>query len=186
MNEWVFDNANSTKLEAFIRSTSPQLAQSFQVNVKQIDWHPFAMNHAYGVKHYVLKEEAVIPSLGYGDALVHLKQFGVRDWAPWTEKVNWYMNTRSHEDMKRMVLETNSVKEAIGEIVASKLAYYKNTLNFEVDENKIYQDVKKEASSSMDVIMADYNPGALKTMCHSLTTIFKRIYEKIVVNEKQL
>lgn len=96
------------------------------------------MNHAYGVKHYVLKEEAVIPSLGYGDALVHLKQFGVRDWAPWTEKVNWYMNTRSHEDMKRMVLETNSVKEAIGEIVASKLAYYKNTLNFSVDENKIY------------------------------------------------
>lgn len=38
MNEWVFDNANSTKLETFIRSTSPQLAQSFQVNVKQIDW----------------------------------------------------------------------------------------------------------------------------------------------------
>ena len=58
--------------------------------------------------------------------------------------------------MKRMVLETDSVKEAIGEIVASKLAYYKNTLNFEVDENKIYQEVKQEASNSMDVIMADY------------------------------
>ena len=35
----------------------------------------------------------------------------------------------------------------------------------------------------MDVIMADYQPGALKTMCHSLTGIFRRIYEKIIVNE---
>mmetsp|Transcript_41764 Transcript_41764/g.55032 ORF Transcript_41764/g.55032 Transcript_41764/m.55032 type:complete len:125 (+) Transcript_41764:1742-2116(+) len=38
----------------------------------------------------------------------------------------------------------------------------------------------------MDVIMADYQPNALKTMCTSLTGIFKRIYEKIVVNETQL
>ena len=73
MNEWVFDNANTSKLEAFMRSTSPQLAQYFQINVKQIEWEPFSMNHAYGVKHYVLKEEAVIPSHGYGDALVHIK-----------------------------------------------------------------------------------------------------------------
>mmetsp|Transcript_41764 Transcript_41764/g.55028 ORF Transcript_41764/g.55028 Transcript_41764/m.55028 type:complete len:292 (+) Transcript_41764:692-1567(+) len=90
-NEWVFDNANSMRLDAYVKSSRspPELIQAFAVNVKQIDWHAFAMNHAYGVKHYVLKEEAVIPSHGYGDALVHLKSFGVRDWAPWTEKVNW-------------------------------------------------------------------------------------------------
>ena len=37
------------------------------------------MNHAYGVKHYLLKEEAVIPSYGYGDALVHVKNFSIRE-----------------------------------------------------------------------------------------------------------
>lgn len=40
--------------------------------------------------------------------------------------------------MENLVLETGSVKEAIGEIVAGKLAYYKNTLQLDVDENKIY------------------------------------------------
>ena len=55
-----------------------------------------------------------------------------------------------------MVLETDSVKEAIAEIVAKKLAYYKNTLNLEVDEHKIYTDVRNEAIASMKVIMADY------------------------------
>jgi len=114
------------------------------------------MNHAYGVKHYLLKEEAVIPSMGYGDALVHVGAFSIVDWAPWTEKVIWDMNTRPVTDMQRMVLETDSVKEAMAEIVAKKLAYYKNTLNLEVDEHKIYSDVRKEAVDSMKVIMADY------------------------------
>lgn len=114
------------------------------------------MNHAYGVKHYLLKEEAVIPSYGYGDALVHVKKFSIRDWAPWTEKINWNMQTRPQTDMMRMVLETDSVKEAIAEIVAKKLQYYKNTLNFEIDESHIYQEVRKEATDSMKIIMADY------------------------------
>ena len=82
------------------------------------------------------------------------------------------------------MLETDSVKEAIAEIVAKKLAYYKNTLNLEVDEHKIYTDVRNEAIASMKVIMADYQPNAVKTMCQSLTGIFKRIYEKIVLNER--
>ena len=64
----------------------------------------------------------------------------------------------------RIVLETDSVKEAIAEIVAEKLAYYKHTLKLDVDENSIYQDVRKEASSSLSVIMANYQPNALKVM----------------------
>ena len=31
------------------------------------------MNHAYGVKHYVLNEEAALPSIGYVDKLVRMK-----------------------------------------------------------------------------------------------------------------
>ena len=96
------------------------------------------MNHAYGVKHYVLKEEAVLPSIGYNDSLVRIANFSVVDMVPWTKKVLWNMQTRNIKDMQQMILETNSVKEAIGTIVADKLAYYKNTLQLDVDENKIY------------------------------------------------
>ena len=42
------------------------------INVKNINWKNLAMNHAYGVKHYVLKEEAAIPSIGYNDSLVRI------------------------------------------------------------------------------------------------------------------
>lgn len=46
--------------------------------------------------------------------------------------------------MQDLILETDSVKEAIANIVAEKLAYYKNTLQLDVDENKIYQEVRKD------------------------------------------
>ena len=52
------------------------------------------------------------------------------------------MDVRPTADMERLVLETASVQEAIGEIVAKKLEYYKNTLQLEIDENAIYQEVK--------------------------------------------
>ena len=35
---------------------------------------------------------------------------------------------RNIREMQQMILETDSVKESIGAIVADKLAYYKNTL----------------------------------------------------------
>ena len=137
-NEWVFDNANCHILERYM-SKSPEIAETFgPLNVKVINWPMLAMNHAYGVKHYVLKEEAVLPSIGYHDTLIPIKSFGISDHSPWNKKVNWNMITRPTDDMKRLVLETDSVKEAIGEIVAKKLNYYRNTLQLEVDENKIY------------------------------------------------
>lgn len=64
------------------------------------------MNHAYGVKRYVLNEEAALPSAGFNDALVLIKNFSVRDWAPWTKKVNWNMEVRPTAEIKRLVLDT--------------------------------------------------------------------------------
>ena len=57
------------------------------------------MNHAYGVKHYVLHEEAVLPSVGYGDAIMRMNKFGINNMAPWSTAVNWNMKTRNVKDM---------------------------------------------------------------------------------------
>jgi glycerol-3-phosphate O-acyltransferase len=115
-----------------------------------------------------------------------MKKFTLLDWAPWNKRVDWYMETRTTDDMKKILLETTSVKEAMGELIAKKLAYYKNTLKLDVDENNIYKEIRKEASDSIGVIMADFNPTSLKIMATSMVSIFKRIYTKIVVNETQV
>lgn len=114
------------------------------------------MNHAYGVKRYVLNEEAALPSAGYNDSLVPIKKFTLLDWAPWSKKFNWNMEVRPTAEIKKLVLETPAVSEAMATIVATKLDYYKNSLKLDVDENKIYQEVYKEASQSLWVIMANF------------------------------
>lgn len=166
-NEWVFDNANSQKLELFLNSSNNGAeAELWNINVKQVEWTSFAQNHAYGVKRYLLHEEAAVPSYGFGDTMVSFRNYSWTDMKPWSKKLNWEFELRPTKEMEKVVLATDSVKEAIGDIVATKLAYYKNTLQLDVDENKIYQETLKEASNSLRVIMANYNSNALRVMCH--------------------
>ena len=82
-------------------SSDPQDLIAFAVNVKNIEWTHLAMNHAYGVKHYVLKEEAALPSSGYNDTLVRMKKYttNLGDWAPWGKNINWDFGHRSLKDM---------------------------------------------------------------------------------------
>ena len=51
-------------------SDSPDEVKDFTLDVRVIKWKDYVMNHAYGVKHYILNEESVLPSMGYNDALV--------------------------------------------------------------------------------------------------------------------
>ena len=46
---------------------SGELSETLNFDVSQIKWKPFCMNHAYGIKRYVLQEEAYMPSMGLRD-----------------------------------------------------------------------------------------------------------------------
>lgn len=65
-NEWIFDNASSFVLQRKVHELEPHLKLNFDVN--KIKWEGFIQNHAYGVKKYILKEEAYMPSHGFRDA----------------------------------------------------------------------------------------------------------------------
>ena len=41
----------------------------FNIDTTKIKWKMFILNHAYGIKKFILKEEAELPSAGYGDVL---------------------------------------------------------------------------------------------------------------------
>ena len=69
-NEWIFDNATALTIQRKIQESDPTGAQISLVpfDVSKIKWEPMIQNHAYGIKRYILHEEAYIPSLGYRDA----------------------------------------------------------------------------------------------------------------------
>ena len=55
---------------------SPQLTEqdrkTFNIDVTRINWKTYMMNFAYGIKRFILKEEAELPSVGYNDVLTVL------------------------------------------------------------------------------------------------------------------
>ena len=65
-NEWIFDNASSFILQRKVLEGEPNLQLNFDVS--KIKWSDFIQNHAYGIKKYILMEEAYMPSHGYRDA----------------------------------------------------------------------------------------------------------------------
>jgi hypothetical protein len=65
-NEWIFGNAKAYKV---FRQMSDIDKSRFNFDVTRVKWKMFVMNHAYGIKKFILKEEAELPSIGYNDVV---------------------------------------------------------------------------------------------------------------------
>lgn len=67
-NEWIFDNSR-----AMASFHSPLISDGerkvFNMDVMRINWRMYMMNWAYGIKRFILKEEAELPSVGYNDVI---------------------------------------------------------------------------------------------------------------------
>ena len=54
-NEWIFSNTKAYKI---FKHMSDEEKKIFNFDVTRIKWRMFVMNHAYGIKRFILKEEA--------------------------------------------------------------------------------------------------------------------------------
>lgn len=164
----------------------PDEAASFNFDVKNIKWDDYSMNLAYGLKYYILKEDAAVPSLGYNDVVNQLmKNTLVSAVMPWGKR-GQPVKMRPREEMKALILSKESVKQAIAALVKEKIEYYRGTLFLDADEDKIYREVVKTAQDSMDTIFSNYNHKMLVVFGQIIRKIFTTIYDKIVVNERAL
>lgn len=48
---------------------SEEERREFNFDIMRIKWKMFVMNHAYGIKKFILHEEAELPSVGYNDVV---------------------------------------------------------------------------------------------------------------------
>jgi|688.fasta_scaffold116545_4 hypothetical protein len=85
-------------------------------------WSDYARNYAYGIKHFILNEEAAVPSQGYGDAVMRMERS--RGWFNFSTPGKPLLCVRSGDEMKKIILNTESVKEAMAQIVGDKLKFY--------------------------------------------------------------
>ena len=61
------------------------MVAEFDLDVSKLNWKSYSMNLAYGIKNYILKEEAAMPSMGYNDVVMRMVQKQGRDMLPWSK-----------------------------------------------------------------------------------------------------
>lgn len=66
-NQWIFDNKQA--MRNFYTMFSDSERHVFNIDVTRINWKMYIMNFAYGIKRFILHEEAELPSVGYNDVV---------------------------------------------------------------------------------------------------------------------
>jgi hypothetical protein len=84
-NEWVHDAASINKLILFVKSQSGA-ALAFDLDLSKLNWKHYSMNFGFGIKNYILKEEAFLPSMGYNDVVIRMVKKQGRDLLPWSKQ----------------------------------------------------------------------------------------------------
>lgn len=71
---------------------------------------------------------------------------------------------RSKEEMTKLIMGKEWVKNEIAALVSQKLAYYRGQLHLDVTEDKVYREVEQTALTNIDTIISNYNHTALRWM----------------------
>ena len=66
LNQWIFTNDEARRTFELMSNDDKAL---FNFDVSRIEWNMFTINNAYGIRRFVLKEEAELPSAGYNDVV---------------------------------------------------------------------------------------------------------------------
>jgi hypothetical protein len=61
------------------------------------------MNYAYGIKRYILKEEAELPSVGYNDIITYMGSKHGENYLPFYSRGK-ELKVRSQDEMKTLIL----------------------------------------------------------------------------------
>eukprot|EP00916_Digyalum_oweni_P011108 GHVL01018457.1.p1 GENE.GHVL01018457.1~~GHVL01018457.1.p1 ORF type:complete len:1150 (+),score=170.16 GHVL01018457.1:27-3476(+) len=176
--EWVFQ---SNGIEYMYQKMTQAERELLPVDVCVINWHEYHAFFCYGLKKHILQEEAEPPST---NILMHP---AVRKIVPqWFRDVKWAANAmptdrwfRGSTETKHIVLNSFKVQQVI---------------NHEAEKAKTqpgrpprsrahFQSV---AETYLDEIAASFNRPVQRFMGWSMDKIFKTIFEKVVIEEKEL
>jgi hypothetical protein len=115
-NEWVADTQTVTKLSQFASSFGKETSFAFDVDLTKVNWKSYSMNLAYGIKNYILKEEAAMPSMGYNDVVNRMVRMRGADLLPGSTQ-GQPAQVRSREEMTKLILANSTVKHEIAALV---------------------------------------------------------------------
>ena len=127
-NEWIFDNASAFQMQKQLMEADPTGGQLNLVpfDIQSIKWAPLIQNHGYGIKRYILQEEAYMPSLGYHDARTRMfTPATAKLMNPWGHGT-FFKKVLGFEETKQIILSSPWVQREMDNLITHRLSLLKS------------------------------------------------------------
>lgn len=171
-HSWRFDNSNYEKLRLSMDQVEQDL---FLMDLKKIDWHFFFSYFCWGLHTYIMGEK---PSSPFDTNIVDKDD---RHPGPLNSlsDVNFainakssFLNKRSKQELQKLVLSSSLVRKEIQE---------ESTRT-----KKSISEIEAKAKEITEGMFADPSPNHVRTLSYLLRKIWRRLYDQIIVDEKQV
>lgn len=174
-NEWVYLNNNFHDLQKYC---SKEELDIFQLDTKVIEWKRYLTYFCWGLHHFVLKENVDPPTeVDRADVLLTSGDSSVSTVA-WAFSRGNEFQTISKKEFKSLVLNSERVKNTIKTLVVNKQA----NMSDQQFENYLF----KIAEKNCDFIFSNYDVKYIRAFGLIIHSVFKTIYDKIVVDKVQI
>ena len=158
-NEWIFSTKNLTDIS---KTLSKEEREIFFLDVTEVDWVPFLLHFAWGLKKFVLKEEVDTPA--------NVKRLDV-------------LSRQNNEDKYFLDMDWALTHGKSFQPPSSNVMM-KKVLGSEKVRRVIDKDPKKNLAKAQDIcstMFAEYNMKIVRIFAWGLHKTFKRIYEKVAL-----
>jgi 1-acyl-sn-glycerol-3-phosphate acyltransferase len=174
-NEWIYDTYNGHQLAARLPKED---LETYMLDIGDLSWKEYFPCFGYGMLKFIMKEEI---EYVYGDrvSIINSKPDYFSDIA-WVFKHGKEQKTRDHKQIQKMILNSESVRLAIREVVQKEMVA--SSLN----EQKLISHQNNLAIDIIDRMTARLSFNKMRTMGYVMHKAFLRMYEKVIVNKSGL
>jgi Glycerol-3-phosphate O-acyltransferase len=175
MNEWIYMTSHIEEMENYL---TPEERKLFNLNPKDIQWKKYLLYFAWGLRYFILKEQCDVPA--QGDRADLLTSTGAHrvSTLKWLFSRGFDFKPTETAIIKQKIMASNRVRNVIRDIVVNR------STNMSDSEFEAY--LTKVAEKNCDFILSTYDIKWIRFTGLIIHTALKKIYEKIVVDEKAL
>lgn len=180
-NEWIFD---SPLYHKYIEFVSPEEKQDFDLDLSVIKWKHFTYLYCYGTQVYVLKQKDVpLPQEDFDDVIAKQGKRSYFNDILWASNRGKLHIVRKQKDVINVIINSKEVQKAILEHINSP-DFQKLHTGYSESEQMVAAELIVKGMA--EELSAKMRKSVIKTAAWAAHKVLKRMYDKIIVDMKDL
>mmetsp|Transcript_5722 Transcript_5722/g.4891 ORF Transcript_5722/g.4891 Transcript_5722/m.4891 type:complete len:306 (+) Transcript_5722:1266-2183(+) len=175
MNTWIYLCSCLPEMQNFC---TPQEKVTFNFDPREIPWKKYLLYFAWGLRYFILKENCEVPAQGDRADVLTAQGAHKSSTFSWLFQRGYDFKPSKPQLIRQKILSSDKVKNVIRDIMVNR--------SVSMSDSEYEAFLLKQADKHCDFIMSTYDLKWMRITGSIVHFALKRIYEKIVVDEKAL